>query len=284
MNTDIFIYKYFFNGQKKILGAWSKFTIVGSIRGMQFIKSILYMVVTKNGKTELIQLDLQDSPIDSKGYNTNLDMRVYTNLEAGTSNATLTLPYVPQTDDVVEAYTTDGAKLPISYTAGSATVTFTADIPTTDGTYTFDTDTNNIATATSTNTEQRTPIFIGLKYKMSYTFSEMMFKAASGQNKTPSKSSKLMLKNGTVFYNDTASFQVKVTPKQRDTQTSDFSPTIIGSSTIGQLTLEDGSFRFPVFSSSEDATITIENDSALPSNFQSAEFEAFIHTRSSRYG
>lgn len=284
MNTDIFIYKYFFNGQKKLLGSWSKFTICGSIKGMQFIKSILYIVVTKYGKTELIQLDLQDSPIDSMGYNTNLDMRVYTSLTAGANNATLTLPYVPQTDDVVEAYTTDGSKLPLSYTAGSATVTFTSTIPTTQGTYLFDTDTNSIVTSTNANTEQRTPIFIGLKYKMSYTFSELSFKAASGQSKTPSNAAKLMVRNGSLFYNDTASFKVNVTPKQRDTQTSSFSPTIIGSSTIGELTLEDGAFRFPIFCSSEDAKITIENDSALPSNFQSAEFEAFTHGRSSRYG
>jgi hypothetical protein len=284
MNTDIFIYKYYFNGQKKLLGAWSKFTIVGSIRGMKFIRSVLFILVVKNGKSEMIKLNLQDAPIDTMGYNTNLDMRVYTNLVAGSSSNTFTMPYIPQTGDELEAYTTDGVKLPISYTAGSASVTFNSAIPTTQGTYTYDTDTNNIATSTSTSTEQRTPLFIGLKYNMKYTFSELVFKAASGQSKTPSNAAKLMIRNGSLFYNDTASFKVSVTPKQRDTQTSAFSPTIIGSSTIGELTLEDGAFRFPIFCSSEDAKITIENDSALPSNFQSAEFEAFTHGRSSRYG
>jgi len=39
-----------------------------------------------------------------------------------------------------------------------------------------------------------------------------------------------------------------------------------------------------VFTKPQDTTITIENESALPSTFQSAEFESFVHTRSNRYG
>jgi hypothetical protein len=117
---------------------------------------------------------------------------------------------------------------------------------------------------------------------MKYTFSERLFKAAAGQGKSPSNAAKLMLKNVSIFYSDTAAFDVKVTPKFRDTFTSSFTPTIVGSSTIGTLTLDNGAFRVPLFTKAKETAITLESESALPCAFQSAEFESFIHSRSNR--
>ena len=93
-----------------------------------------------------------------------------------------------------------------------------------------------------------------------------------------------MVRNGSIYFADTAFFKVKVTPKFRDTYENVFTPDVVGSSTIGALDLDSGFFRFPVFTKPQDTTITIENDSALPSTFQSAEFESFVHSRSNRYG
>ena len=118
---------------------------------------------------------------------------------------------------------------------------------------------------------------------MKYTFSELVFKAAAGNSKSPSSSAKLKLRNGALFYNDSASFKVEVTPLYRDTYTNIFTPNVVGSTTLGELNLDSGFYRFPIFSNAEDTKITITNDSALPSNFTSAEFESFVHTRSSRY-
>jgi hypothetical protein len=117
---------------------------------------------------------------------------------------------------------------------------------------------------------------------MKYTFSKQLFKQASGQTKTPSAGGSMMLKSCSIFYNDTAHFDVKVTPLHRDPYTNTFNPDIINTSNI-ELNLDDGFFRVPIFSNSEDTTISIENDSALPSNFQSAEFEVNAHQRSRRF-
>ena len=129
-----------------------------------------------------------------------------------------------------------------------------------------------------------TKVFVGHKYTMKYTFSEQLFKASTGNAKSPSAASKLMVRNGALFFDDTAYFQVKVTPKARQTYVNTFTPDVVGSTTIGELNLDSGFYRFPVFTKAADTTITIENDSALPSNFQSAEFESFVHSRSNRYG
>ena len=118
---------------------------------------------------------------------------------------------------------------------------------------------------------------------MSYTFSEQLFKQRSRQTSTsPSGIARHFLKGGTLFFNDTAAFRVEVTPKARNTYNNPFTSTVVGSTTIGTTPIESGSFSFPIMSAAQDTQIKIVNDSALPSNFQSAEFESFIHSRSRR--
>ena len=128
-----------------------------------------------------------------------------------------------------------------------------------------------------------TKLWTGHQYNMKYTFSELLFKAAAGNSKSPSNAAKLKVRNGSLFYNDSAYFKVSVTPLYRDTYENVFTPDVVGSTTLGELNLDSGAYRFPVFSNAEDTTITITNDSALPSNITSAEFESFVHSRSNRY-
>ena len=125
---------------------------------------------------------------------------------------------------------------------------------------------------------------VGMLYTMKYTFSEQLFKAKAGNGSSPSNSSNLRIKNGSIYYDNTAHFQVKVTPEHRETYVNTFSPMVIGSSIVGTLKLESGFYRFPVFTKAQGTIISIENDSAFPSTFQSAEFESFVNTRSERYG
>ena len=166
-------------------------------------------------------------------------------------NSTITLPYTP------EVYTKDGLKL--NCTNSGATVTLTQAV-------TADTD-----------------VFVGIPYTMKYTFSEQLFKAKAGNSTSPSNAAKLMVRNGSLYYHNTSYFKVKVTPKERDTYENVFTPDVVGSTLIGSLYLDSGFYRFPVLTKAQDTKISIENDSALPSNFQSAEFESFLHSRSSRY-
>ena len=256
---SIYLYKYFFSGNKKLLSSWFKFTLDGEIRGIEFIESVLYIVLTKNSQTHLVECPLTSGLTDSTNveHSTLLDMRKEFTVANGTNTIDLSASYTPDTN-TVEVYTKDGLKL--NATNSGSTVT--------------------LASSVSADT----PVFVGIPYTMKYTFSEQLFKARAGQGKSPSPSTKMMIRNGAVNFSKTAFFEVKVTPKFRDTYVNTFVPTVVGSSTLGALDLDTGSFRFPVFTKAEDTKITIENNSALPSNFQSAEFESFTHARSSRYG
>jgi len=252
---SLYIYNYFWNNNQKVLSAWSKFTFTGEIRGIEFIDSTLFLITTNNGETNLVEMPLESGLSDAAGYVTHLDSRVAVTVTNGSS--TITLPYTPE-DNSVEVYTTDG--LALNCTNSGSTVTLSSPV-------TSDTD-----------------VWVGLPYTMKYTFSEQLFKAKAGNGKSPSNAAKLMVRNGSVYYDKSAYFKVKVTPKFRDTYENIFTPDVVGSSVLGSLSLDSGFYRFPVFTKPQDTTITIENESALPSTFQSAEFESFVHTRSNRYG
>lgn len=262
-SNAIYIYNYFWNNNQKVLSAWSKFTFTGEIRGIEFIESTLCAVITNNGETNLVEMPLESGLSDNAGYVTHLDSRVASTVTNGSS--TITLPYTPE-DNSVEVYTTDGLKL--NCTNWGATVTLAQAVN--------DVDENGDPIDTD--------VWIGIPYTMKYTFSEQLFKAKAGNGKSPSNAAKMRIRNGSIYYADSAYFKVKVTPKYRDTYENVFTPDVVGSSTIGSLSLDSGFYRFPVFTKPQDTTITIENESALPSTFQSAEFESFVHSRSNRYG
>lgn len=379
-NKCLYVYKYFWSGNKKVLSSWSKFEFHCEVMAMEFVGSTLYTIITNGLETNLTKIHFESGLRDAVGYTTHLDMRVlqspdvlplagalnlpwvgknnnanlvttyetsealhmsgigniatlsfpatsttitgefkrdlayhsaqngnflrildasnntlfsheikngtntftYTpaagsadatsmvifrskaddvagsdhelrlvdikiSAEISSDSSTITLPYIPY-DDSIEVYTQDGVKLPA--TNSGATITLSQALP------------------------SLTKVWCGIPYTMKYTFSEQLFKAKAGNATTPSNAAKLMVRNGSIYYDDSRHFKVIVTPDKRDSYTNTFDST----------ELDSGFYRFPVFTKAEDTTISIENDSAFPSTFQSAEFESFTHSRSNRYG
>ena len=258
IQQSMYVYKYYWEGGQKVLASWSKFTFPFSVIGFDFVDSDLYIVATKNGKTELLKVPMEEKLIDEGvSFNTYLDLRE----SATVSGTSIALSYTPEATDTVQVYTRESgstkARALIPCTVAGSTVTVDA-------------------------SHDGTPVWVGIKYTMSYTFSEQLFRQRANQKRSPSGYQRHFLKGGTLFFDDTASFKVEVTPKARDTYTNTFTSNIVGSTTVGTLPIESGSFSFPIMSAAKDTTIKIVNDSALPGNFQSAEFESFIHSRSKR--
>jgi hypothetical protein len=195
--------------------------------------------------------------ISNNDANIHLDMAAYATIARGQNY--VTLPYFPENAEAIEVYTTDGLKLSVASVSGNSVIL-------------------------TRGVDKITNLVVGYPYTMKYTFSEQLFKAKAGNGKSPSNAAKLMIRNGSLYFADTAYFKVKVTPKHRDTRENEFTSDIIGSTVLGTLNLETGFYRFPIFTKAQDTVICLENDSALPSTFQSAEFESFVHSRSNRYG
>ena len=207
-----------------------------------------YLYDSSSGTTVNYAISAQDfamCPFEANWSGTHLANATFT--QVGSINK-IYLPYTPATDSV-EVYKHDGTKLTCS-------------------------NIGNVVTLTET-LPASTSVWVGLPYTMKYTFSEQLFKAKAGSSATVSNAAKMLIRNGSVYYDDTYKFDILVTPKGRPTVTESFD---------NGTTTEDGFFRFPVLASADDTTITIQNTTALPSNFQSAEFESFLHSRSSRYG
>lgn len=252
----LYVYKYFWSGQRKLLSSWSKFKVTGNIIGADFLGSLLYLVVTNEGETHILKMQLESGNVDDAGYNTYLDYRIEADITAG--DATINLPYKVGSNAVVEVYTKDGYELKSTHH-------------------------NDAVTLVDTPTESQT-VWVGISYTMSYTFSELIFKAASGDQQAPSNFASMYLRNGALFFNKTGAFNVKVTPEFRDENTNEFTTNVVGQSTLGTLDIKEGSFRFPIMANAKGCKIVLENSTALPSFVQSAEFEANVHTRSRRYG
>ena len=107
-SDDIYVYKFFFANNQKGLSSWSKFTVQGDVRGVQFLESDLFILCVKNGKTNLLKDPLETGRVDPSGFNTHLDMRVSRTVSANTN--TIQLPYEPESTDTLEVYTHDGLK------------------------------------------------------------------------------------------------------------------------------------------------------------------------------
>jgi len=258
IQKDMYVYKYYWEGGQKVLASWSKFTFPFTVVGFDFVESDLFIVGTKNGKTELIKMPMEEKLTDDNAsFNTYLDLRQ----SAVVSNGQINLSFTPESGDVIQVYTRASGS-----TEAGALISSTV----------------NGSTVTVDTSHNGTPVWVGIKYTMSYTFSEQLFRQRANKRQSPSGYQRHFLKGGTLFFDNTSSFRVEVTPKARDTYTNTFTSNVVGSTTIGTLPTESGSFSFPIMSSAHDTQIKIINDTALPGNFQSAEFESFIHSRSKR--
>ena len=310
-DQTLYMYRYFFSENKKVLSSWFKWDFGVNIKGFEFIDSTLYMIVsdTVTDETYIVNLPLNfdgedeglatytgtgssfsktitNSPNDDV---THLDMRVpaviyndqirfptYTSgstrplrsnilnfdVSSGGSTSSQITPYYATSDIVV--YSDRGIHIPVTITTLGN---------------------NTLLTVTNTGVwDDNTSVWVGFKFNSTYTFSEQVFKAQSGQARTPNAAAKQFIKNLSLYHTQTSDYKVKVTPDKRAQYTNEFPESFTGTGSSLRTELKDGFFRAPVFTSSENVEIKLENDGAKPSNFQSAEFESFLHTRSSRYG
>jgi len=302
----LYIYKYFYSEGRKVLSSWAKWEMDVHIKSFEFMDSTLYMIATddiSDSETYILNLPLnfdgEDegtatytltpsgstitvAPTVVNSVNdsvTHLDMRspaiVYggyvkfpgsfisgskrplreniTSIDAATTPA----PYYCSNDIVV--YNDKGVKLNSTATQSGSATYVTIDDPIADG----------------------TSVWVGYEFNSKYTFSEQIFKAQAGQARTPNAAAKQFIKNLSLYHTRTSDYEIKVTPDKRSQYTNSFPATYDSASRVE---LKDGFFRAPVFASSGNLEIIIENNGAMPSNFQSAEFETFVHTRSPRYG
>ena len=275
---------------QKILNSWATFTLnpAKSIKNIDFIGTDLFMVIEEANGTSLEKLPFEAEFREPNAeFEFHLDHKV-TEATTGVSVAynatndvtTFTLPYrLNGTMSVIGRYL--GANETSTYvdTRGN-TIALKA------GQLVQTTNTSNGSTTTITaNGDYRNSKFIiGEPYTMHYRFSQQRMTEGGANNAGEIASGRLQLHHFYIKFEDTGFFQVEVTPENRDTSTHKFTGRLLGSSSasVGQINLETGTFRVPIMSRADRVDIDVKNDTFLPTQLSSAEYEAMFHMRSRR--
>ena len=123
-------------------------------------------------------------------------------------------------------------------------------------------------------------VFYGTPYMFRYIFSEQVIK----NNNEPMTTGRLQLRNMSLVYNDTGTFEVVVRPKARSENVNKFTGRIVGAlaNLLGGVAIDSGIYRFPVLAKSSEVEIEVRSESHLPVVIQSAEWEGYFVMRSQR--
>jgi len=273
----LYAYKYFDRGTERLQSSWSRFVFADddAILGIEFIDTSLYMVVKRTDGFFLDKLEMASGLTDTGStYRTLLDKRCDQSVaipayNATTDETTITLPYKAYTASPIEMITKSGRRVAIkTQTDASPTVVVDGDF-----------------SATAADTDNQT-YFIGQKYEMVYTFSDVVMREPSdsgGQNTIAE--GRVQVRYLTLSYASTGYFSVELTPDYRDKSTHPFTGRILGAGNnlIGSIPLDDGNFKVPVYSKADQVTIECKNDTPLPCAISSVEFELSLNARAKRY-
>ena len=283
---------------QKVLNSWSTFTFnsARSIKNIDFIGTDLFMVIEEANGTSLEKIPFEPNFKETDAeFEFHLDHKVTeattgvsASFNASNNTTTWTLPYRTHANmSVIGRYLPSGQANNFvnekgettSLQSGQVIATTTTNI---DGSTSVITAKGNYETGNTGNT--KTKVMIGEPYLMHYRFSKQRLTEGGSNNAGEIVSGRLQLHHFYIKFEDTGFFQVEVTPENRDTSTHKFTGRLLGaaSATIGQINLETGTFKVPIMSRADRVDIDIKNNTFLPTQLSSAEYEAMFHMRSRR--
>ena len=269
----LFVYQYYLQDGRRLQSAWHKWTFGTSstdkILNIDFIENTLYIVNQRGTDVFLESLDISPAVVDASAtYLTYLDRKIQDDstgvssaYNAGTNQTTFTIPYT-KTNNMkivgrVGGSNTAGQEISIVSQSGTSIVV-----------------SGNLTSAN---------LWIGEQYEFSFQFSQQFIQVAdSSGSRISVREGRLQIRNWNVSYNDTGYFTTEVVPVGRSTSTSSFTGTTTGTGALGVVNLSDGDYTFAVQSENDKLTITLKNNSHLPSNFINANWQGYYVTASSR--
>lgn len=253
-NDIVYVYSYYFQGTEKLQSAWSKWRMSGTVRNFHFTKSDIYFVIEDTTGIYIEKLSLNDQPSGANAV------------------SSANKHFIPLIDRKIEVTSADfvGTTFTPQYTNSEIIVIGS------DGTQQtvaeFDTAHNQLPTGTS--------YWYGIPYRFEYTFSEIVMK----QGEMPITTGRLQLRNMTLNFSDTGTFDVDVTQKGRTGRTTNFVASTLDSSSsaLNNIALSTDTFKFGIIGNAEQVTITLTSNSFIPCTFQSAEWEGVFTNRNRR--
>ena len=278
------------DNNKKILNSWSTYTFNAnrSIKNIDFIGTDLFILFEEANKVTLEKIPFEANFRENFAeFEFHLDHKVTeattgvsVSYNSGTDVSTFTVPYRLRAKmTVVGRYLNTGETSTFVDTQGNTKTLKPGQVLLTSNAVDGST-----STITISGDYRNSKFIIGEPYEMHYRFSQQRLTQSGNNNQGEVISGRLQLRNFILKFEDTGFFKVEVTPENRDTSIHKFTGRFLGaaSSSIGDIKLETGTFRFPVMSRADRVTIDVKNDTFLPTQLASAEYEAQFHMRSKR--
>jgi hypothetical protein len=282
---SLYGYRYFTSGAEKLQSAWFRFQIADPNKGLatvlwcQFVNSDLYIAMLRGGTDanknlvfEKMRMGAGINDIASTSSNaiTYLDQRYLFAVGAGSYNSstnltTFTLPK-PMSYDVAITKAIYPSGYALKIISGTA----------------YNTSTYAAGTINVFGNQSATKVWVGASYDTIYKFSTPYLKGQAGRGVASITSGRYQLRYLNLQYSETAYFRVIVDVKNEDSYEYIYTGLILGTDLLDELQLDTGSFRVPLFSKNDNITITLINESHLPSKILSGELEAFYNDRSQR--
>jgi len=270
--NSLFVYKYMWNGDQKVISSWGTWDLSGSptVRYFHFIENILYLVNEYSDGVYVEKITITTGLTDtSANYMTLLDRRtdqskitgfVY---NGGANTSTFTVPYtmplvldplnLPQ---VVQKVT--GTIFPyVSHTG--TTVTVTGNLTGLD-------------------------YWVGLMYAAAYQFTIPIIKLPAGRGLAPETGCIQRVKYLDFQYSSSGKFYVYVTVAGRSPYTYELNnnPLQTGAVVYDTSLLRTDKARIPIHGRADVLTVAIVNPNPFPSNITSAVWEILMYESSKR--
>jgi len=282
----IYLYKFLFQGDNKLQSAWGYWELNAgkSVIGIDLVDSDLYVVVQYSDGVYLEKVVTHPETVDA---GTTVEMLVdRKTTEASCTVAlttpggldiqsTITLPYPINTS------TSNMAVVGRSFAGNS--LMHGQVVQVLSSTAAGGAGGNGTLTVRGNLTGAK--FFVGELYPMLYEFSTQYLKEQPpGGGMAVISGPKLQLRTWTMLFDKSSFFNIKITPRGRDTQTYPYTGFELGDQEValGELALRTSKFRVPVMAQNIEAKIEVTSSSPLPCRLQSAEWEGFYHTRAAR--
>lgn len=256
--SSLYFYKFYWAGEEKVQTSWSKwkFNDCTKIHWGGFSGTFLYLLVQRSNGLNLERIRFDEDVFDSaSNYEILVDR-----LTVATSKT-----YDPVTDRtyIITPWTTTYPTVEI-VSSGDG-INGYRHVVTKHAINEF-----SVAGDISTHT-----VTVGIPYTFLFEFSPVYPRQAKGRGEVVILDGRLQVRYISLEYHDTAFFQTYLVLPGRDTFTSTFSATTVGStiSTLGQQPFASGVYRIPVMGKNTDARLWITNDAPFPSAFGSAEWQ-----------
>ena len=277
--SALYVYKYYWSGSEKLQSSWSKWTFPAgvSVLNADFIESNLYVILQDEKGVYIEVFSIEPGRTDGNlGYTVHLDRRI------DGVHRTVQVSYSPETDltNIVLPYVSSTDYQFVAYPGGAGPwkqgqVMLYQDLI-------YNPNTNQYVFVFKGNVGRNW--VAGAKYTFRYRFSTFILKEeAVGGGQMSVGEGRLQLRNCSVIFNNTGYFRAEVTPFRRQTYTYTFSRVVgSGKNILGQVSIEQGCYKWPIMEKNDQVTIELVNDTYLPCHFLSAEWEADYTIRSKR--